>query len=71
MIHTFDSKKLHDSTIPALVNANQAYQAGQQAIAEVKSRRLGFAIFTIISLIVIVASIFKIRDMEKSDKVTR
>lgn len=65
LLHAFNADTLISSADVAMATANEVYQAGEQSIAEVKNRRTGFFIFTIVTVFLIIVLVVKVRRMER------
>jgi len=51
LVHTFNPDSIVTSTEASMKSADEVYQAGIRSMAEVKKRRIGFVIFSIITII--------------------
>jgi hypothetical protein len=65
LIHTFDSTKVGAKTKEGIDISNKASLLAQKEIDEYYSRRNGFAVATLVFLLVVIALYFKIKDKEK------
>jgi hypothetical protein len=65
LIHTFDSTKVDAKTNEGIQIANKASLMAQKEIDEYYTRRNGFAVATLVFLLVVIALYFKIKDKEK------
>ncbi|MCX6169240.1 MAG: cytochrome c3 family protein [Ignavibacteriales bacterium] len=65
LIHTFDSTKVSARTNEGIAISNKASLMAQKEIDEYYTRRNGFAVATLVFLLVVVALYLKIKDKEK------
>ena len=64
LVHTFDADTMHSLSLEAMKDADKLHQAGVAALNEVKHRRTGFYIFSLITLILLTALVLKIKSMD-------
>jgi len=64
-VHSFDLPTLESEASEGLAVAAQAYERGQDAMAELQFRRTGLAVSVAIILVLIVGLVIKIRDIER------
>ena len=65
LIHTFDSTKVGAKTKDGIEISNKAALLAQKEIDEYYTRRNGFAVATLVFLLVVIVLYFKIKDKEK------
>ena len=65
LIHAFNPDTINTQVKEVMIAAEEVRRAGVQAIAEVKNRRSGFLVFTLVSVLLVLVILVKIRRMEK------
>lgn len=65
LVHTFDSTKVSAKTKDGIEISNKATFLAQKEIDEYYTRRNGFAVATLVFLLVVIVLYFKIKDKEK------
>ena len=65
LIHSFNPETVKKASDEAMIAANEVYKQGEESVAEVKSRRSGFWIFTLVSIILMIFLYLKMKKMEK------
>jgi predicted CXXCH cytochrome family protein len=65
LIHAFDPKQVITAADEAMEKADLVRQQAHQAVAEVKHRRAGLAVFTIITLFLVVILYVRMRHTER------
>jgi hypothetical protein len=68
LVHAFNGDKFITAANQALVLANDISKEGSRASAEVTLRRLGLAVFTIITLVLLLIVYLKIRKLDRRNK---
>jgi hypothetical protein len=68
LIHAFSPDSVTTSVDRAMVLADSAEVEGERAVAEVKHRRFGYYIFTIVTIFLVVVLYARTRAVEKSKK---
>ncbi len=66
LIHAFDPEKVGASTEEAMQSANDIHQAGLQSVAEVKNRRAGVLVFSIVTLFLALVLYLGIKKKEQN-----
>ena len=64
LIHSFNVEQVKEASDKAMVSVNEVYKAGEDSVKEVKNRRSGFWVFTLISILLMVFLYMKIKKME-------
>ncbi|TKJ37973.1 hypothetical protein CEE37_13505 [candidate division LCP-89 bacterium B3_LCP] len=68
LVHAFNPDTLISSAERAMEAADEVHQAGISAVVEVKNRRKGFILFTLVTIVLMALVIVKIKQIER-DKV--
>lgn len=66
LIHSFDPGRVTASTREAMKSADEVYQAGVRSVEEVKKRRTGFIVFSIVTIFLVIVIYVRLRQRSRA-----